>query len=263
MCRSPRARRIPADASRSPARPRSRYRPPIPARAEPGRRASLPRSIQRPTRRAVNTGMMAKPVAMMPSQTTGRPSSNRPVGGRIRMMRISVWISHHMGEERDEQAIVRCRSLGRRARSAPQSSKDRISRLDGLRPAAVTCLRLAGAGQRLLGLPRPANAHCWGGGSDAGGSTVSSRRWAPKRWKIVAVGTLNGGLCTPASPSVGPREANFFPYLSIQLPPVGDHLLGLGITRFRLAWKVRALTRLSPWGGLRRTPVPAGHLRPE
>ncbi|OLB73039.1 MAG: hypothetical protein AUI16_18680 [Alphaproteobacteria bacterium 13_2_20CM_2_64_7] len=45
--------------------------------AEPSQaaRASLPRSIQRPTRRAVNTGMMAKPVAMMPSQTTGRPSS--------------------------------------------------------------------------------------------------------------------------------------------------------------------------------------------
>ena len=37
--------------------------------------ASLPRSIQRPTCRAVKTGMMAKPVAMMPSQTTGRPSS--------------------------------------------------------------------------------------------------------------------------------------------------------------------------------------------
>src|SRR5260370_3664083 len=66
-----------------------------------------------------------------------------------------------------------------------------------------------------------------------------------------AEGTVNGGLCTTASPSVGPREANFFPYLSIQLPPVGDHLLGLGITRFCLAWKVRALTRLSPWGGLR------------
>jgi hypothetical protein len=37
--------------------------------------ASLPRSIQRPTGRATNTGRMAKPVAMIPSQTTGRPSS--------------------------------------------------------------------------------------------------------------------------------------------------------------------------------------------
>jgi hypothetical protein len=77
-----------------------------------------------------------------------------------------------------------------------------------------------------------------------------------------AVGTLNGGLCAPVSPSVGPREANFFPYLSIQLPAVGDHLLGLGITRFRLAWKVRALTRLSPWGGSRARRFPAGRLRP-
>ena len=39
-------------------------------------RASLPRSIQRPTCSAVKTGMMAKPVAMMPSQSTGRPSSS-------------------------------------------------------------------------------------------------------------------------------------------------------------------------------------------
>ena len=38
-------------------------------------RASLPRSIQRPSRTAENTGMMAKPVAIMPSQNTGRPSS--------------------------------------------------------------------------------------------------------------------------------------------------------------------------------------------
>jgi len=45
--------------------------------AEPSHaaRASLPRSIQRPTCSAVKTGMMAKPVAMMPSQRTGRPSS--------------------------------------------------------------------------------------------------------------------------------------------------------------------------------------------
>src|SRR6201997_5829524 len=77
-------------------------------------------------------------------------------------------------------------------------------------------------------------------------------RTAPMGPRVLINGIwYNGGLCATASPSVGPREANFFPYLSIQLPPVGDHLLGLGITRFRLAWKVRALTRLSPWGGLR------------
>src|SRR5215468_3124899 len=64
------------------------------------------------------------------------------------------------------------------------------------------------------------------------------------------VRTLNAGPCAPASPSIGPREANFFPYLSIQLTPVRGSFLGLGITRFRLAWKVRALTPLSPWGGL-------------
>src|SRR5262249_2437530 len=63
------------------------------------------------------------------------------------------------------------------------------------------------------------------------------------------VRTLNAGPCAPASPSIGPREANFFPYLSIQLTPVRGSFPGSG-TRFRLAWKVRALTPLSPWGGL-------------
>jgi hypothetical protein len=110
--------------------------------------------------------------------------------------------------------------------------------------------RLAGAGQRLLGLPRIANAHA-GGASDAGGGRSYRLADGLQMLENRAVGTLNAGLCATASPSVGPREANFFPYLSIQLPPVGDHLLGLGITRFCLAWKVRALTRLSPWGGLR------------
>src|SRR5215471_12983783 len=46
------------------------------------------------------------------------------------------------------------------------------------------------------------------------------------------VRTVNAGLCATASPSVGPGEANFFPYLSIQLPPVGDHLLGWGSLAF-------------------------------
>ncbi len=46
--------------------------------AEPSQTAlaSLPRSIQRPTWSAVKAGMMAKPVAMMPSQSTGSPSSS-------------------------------------------------------------------------------------------------------------------------------------------------------------------------------------------
>src|ERR1700746_3852856 len=109
--------------------------------------------------------------------------------------------------------------------------------------------RLPGAGQRRLGPPRLAKAHRRGGAGRPGGrsyrladglQTVENR----------AVGTLNAGLCATASPSVGPREANFFSYLSIQLPPVGDHLLGLGITRFRLAWQVRAVTRVPPLGGV-------------
>jgi hypothetical protein len=53
-------------------------------------RASLPRSIQRPTRSAVNTGIKAKPVAMMPSQATGRPSSSARYDVVIRTRRISV-----------------------------------------------------------------------------------------------------------------------------------------------------------------------------
>src|SRR6266487_3179677 len=50
-------------------------------------------------------------------------------------------------------------------------------------------------------------------------------------------------------PPIGPREVNFFPYLSIQLLAFGDYS-GVGITRFRLARKAWALTPLSPWGGL-------------
>src|SRR5215468_8735980 len=90
-----------------------------------------------------------------------------------------------------------------------------------------------------------------GAQSEAGGARSYGLADGLQAVENRGVRTLNAGLCATASPSVGPGEANFFPYLSIQLPPVGDHLLGLGITRFRLAWKVRALTRLSPWGGLR------------
>src|SRR5262245_44235824 len=96
----------------------------------------------------------------------------------------------------------------------------------------------------------PANAHCWG----------RRRRWEwvdriissghSKWWQIMVYQPLTRGLCATASPSIGPREANFFPYLSIQLTPVRGSFLGLGITHFHLAWKVRALTPLSPWGGL-------------
>src|SRR5262249_6467948 len=128
--------------------------------------------------------------------------------------------------------------------------KGSFSKLDGLRPAAVTCLPAHGRrAKATLRLPRVANAHCWGRERRRRGRSylfADGLQAVENR----AVGTLNAGLCATASPSVGPRKANFFPYLSIQLPPVGDHL-GLGITRFRLAWKVRALTRLSPWGGLR------------
>jgi hypothetical protein len=54
--------------------------------------ASLPRSIQRPTCSAVKAGMMAKPVAMMPSQMTGRLSSIARYEVVIRMIRISVCV---------------------------------------------------------------------------------------------------------------------------------------------------------------------------
>jgi hypothetical protein len=75
--------------------------------------------------------------------------------------------------------------------------------------------------------------------------------------------TLNAWSWRNASPSIGPREANFFPYLSIQLTPFRGSFPGLGITRFRLAWKVRALTPLSPWGGLHAHRILAGRLHPE
>src|SRR6516225_10149433 len=87
-----------------------------------------------------------------------------------------------------------------------------------------------------------------GAQSEAGGGS--------KRWKNRAVRTLNAGLCATASPSVGPGEANFFPYLSIQLPPVGDHSLLSGLE----SAGVDAVVAL---GRVARTPVPAGRLRPE
>ena len=64
-------------------------------------RASLPRSIQRPSVTAENTGMIAKPVAMMPSQNTGRPSSIARYDVVIRMIRIiacssTTWATNGM-----------------------------------------------------------------------------------------------------------------------------------------------------------------------
>src|SRR5262245_40065143 len=88
------------------------------------------------------------------------------------------------------------------------------------------------------------------GGAERGGrGRPCSPAIGAKRWKIVVYEPLNARLCATASPSIGPREANFFPYLSIQLiafrgsfSGVGDHSLSSG--------SEQALTPLSPWGGL-------------
>src|SRR5262245_47377191 len=97
------------------------------------------------------------------------------------------------------------------------------------------------------------------GGAERGGrGRPCSPAIGAKRWKIVVYEPLNARLCATASPSIGPREANFFPYLSIQLTAFRGSFLGLGITRFRLARK----TPLSPWGGAACAPVPAGRLHP-
>src|SRR5262249_3997489 len=122
-----------------------------------------------------------------------------------------------------------------------QSSTDRISNLGGLRPAAITCLPGSCARRKGCAAPAAPRKCALLGYGLAGGLQVVENR---------GVRTLNAGPCATASPSIGPREANFFPYLSIQLTPVRGSFLGLGITRFRLAWKVRALTPLSPLGGL-------------
>jgi hypothetical protein len=45
--------------------------------------------------------------------------------------------------------------------------------------------RLTGAGQRLLGLPRIANAHCWGAGATPEGVDRIVSPMGSKRWKIV------------------------------------------------------------------------------
>src|SRR5215467_13194817 len=53
----------------------------------------------------------------------------------------------------------------------------------------------------------------------------------------------------PLPPPIGPPEVNFSPYLSIQLRLFGDYFRG-GEHSLSSGWKLRALTPLSPWGGL-------------
>ena len=53
----------------------------------------------------------------------------------------------------------------------------------------------------------------------------------------------------PPPPPIGPPEVNFSPYLSIQLLLFGDYFRG-GEHSLSSGWKLRALTPLSPWGGL-------------
>src|SRR5215467_14562587 len=76
------------------------------------------------------------------------------------------------------------------------------------------------------------------------------------------VRTVNAGLCATASPSVGPGEANFFPYLSIQLPTVGDHLW-VGDHSLSSGLESAGVDAVVALGRVARTPVPAGRLRPE
>src|SRR5262252_6126130 len=71
-----------------------------------------------------------------------------------------------------------------------------------------------------------------GAQSEAGGARSYGLADGLQAVENRGVRTVNAGLCATASPSVGPGEANFFPYLSIQLPPVGDHLLGWGSLAF-------------------------------
>src|SRR5262252_6727299 len=71
-----------------------------------------------------------------------------------------------------------------------------------------------------------------------------------KRWKIVVYEPLTQDFALPPRRQLVPVRPIFFLIYQFNFRPLGI-ISGLGITRFRLAWKVRALTRLSPWGGLR------------
>ncbi len=68
--------------------------------------ASLPRSIQRPSLTAENTGMMAKPVAMTPSQKHRQAELERPVGRGDPDDQDHRLQEHDMGNERIQQAVV-------------------------------------------------------------------------------------------------------------------------------------------------------------
>jgi hypothetical protein len=96
--------------------------------AEPSQaaRASLPRSIQRPTCRAVKTGIMAKPVAMMPSQMTGRPIDG-PVGRRDADDEDQRLDERDVGQERDDQPVIDI-ALGRDAGARLVSHRRIVSR---------------------------------------------------------------------------------------------------------------------------------------
>src|SRR5215475_9414583 len=59
-----------------------------------------------------------------------------------------------------------------------------------------------------------------GARSEAGGVDPAVPPIGAKRWKIVVCEPLTRDFSATASPSIGPREANFFPYLSIQLTAV-------------------------------------------
>src|SRR5262249_42951413 len=106
-------------------------------------------------------------------------------------------------------------------------------------------------GQRLRCACRVPQIRIAGAQSEAGGGSIVEASHGLRAGENRGVRALNAGLCATASPSVGPREANFFPYLSIQLPPVGDHLLGVGDHSLSSGLECAGVDALSPWGGLR------------
>src|SRR6516165_6940589 len=80
------------------------------------------------------------------------------------------------------------------------------------------------------GWAAPGGGHLFTGSRTPGKGCAAPA--APRKCALLGAQSGPEGHDRTVSPSVGPGEANFFPYLSIQLPPVGDHLLGLGITAF-------------------------------
>src|SRR5262245_4953475 len=89
------------------------------------------------------------------------------------------------------------------------------------------------------------------GGAERGGrGRPCSSAIGAKRWKIVVYEPLTRDFAQRPRRQLVPARPTFFLIYQFNLPRFGDHFLGLGITRFRLARKVQALTPLSPWGGL-------------